>query len=205
MSAIFGRQLAAIIHALPVGLVGIFLAGVLATAMSTMDSYSLVAGANLSYDIYRPLRNPDATDRELIRHTKIGIVIAWLAGFALAFAFNHLMALWVFMATGLTSMVLVPIMMGLFWNGKKTPLAGTLSCAAGLVATISFYVLIALLGVENETYGTYIWSFKVAGMSFDIWQEYGLFFTLPTSFVGFLVGNLLGADPRQTPDKEASA
>ncbi len=197
--------LTAVIHALPVGLVGVFLAGVLATAMSTMDSYSLVAGANLAYDFYRPLRNPEATDRELIRHTKVGIVIAWVVGFALAFIFDHLMALWVFMATGLTSMVLVPIMMGLFWKGRKTPLAGTLSCAFGMVATIGFYLAIAWMGTENEIYGTYIWSLSIAGETFDIWQEYALYFTLPTSFVGFLVGNMLGSERQQTPDKEASA
>ena len=35
-------------YALPVGLAGLFLAGVLATAMSTIDSYSLVAGGPTS-------------------------------------------------------------------------------------------------------------------------------------------------------------
>ena len=196
--------LSGVILALPVGLVGVFLAGVLATAMSTMDSYSLVAGANLAYDIHRPLRNPDATDRELVRNTKIGIVISWVAGFALAFLFNRLMALWVFTATLLTSMVLVPIMLALFWKGKRTSLAGTLSCLTGLVATIVYYLAIAWLGVENEAYGTYIWSFSIGGMSFDLWQEYALYFTLPMSLLGFLVGNLLGNDSKP-PAKEVSA
>ena len=196
--------LSGVILALPVGLVGVFLAGVLATAMSTMDSYSLVAGANLAYDIHRPLRNPDATDRELVRNTKIGIVISWVAGFALAFLFNRLMALWVFTATLLTSMVLVPIMLALFWKGKRTSLAGTLSCLTGLGATIVYYLAIAWLGVENEAYGTYIWSFSIGGMSFDLWQEYALYFTLPMSLLGFLVGNLLGNDSKP-PAKEVSA
>ena len=196
--------LSGVILALPVGLVGVFLAGVLATAMSTMDSYSLVAGANLAYDIHRPLRNPDATDRELVRNTKIGIVISWVAGFALAFLFNRLMALWVFTATLLTSMVLVPIMLALFWKGKRTSLAGTLSCLTGLGATIVYYLAIAWLGVENEAYGTYIWSFSIGGMSFELWQEYALYFTLPMSLLGFLVGNLLGNDSKP-PAKEVSA
>ncbi len=196
--------LSGVLLALPVGLVGVFLAGVLATAMSTMDSYSLVAGANLAYDIHRPLRNPDATDSELVRNTKIGIVISWVSGFALAFAFNRLMALWVFTATLLTSMVLVPIMLALFWKGKRTSLAGTLSCLTGLVATIVYYLAIAWLGVENEAYGTYIWSFSIGGMSFDLWQEYALYFTLPMSLLGFLVGNLLGNDSKP-PAKEVSA
>ena len=59
--------------------------------------------------------------------------------------------------------------------------------------------------VENDIYGTYIWSFSIAGVSFDIWQEYALYFTLPMSFLGFFVGNLLGEDARPTPDTEASA
>jgi Na+/proline symporter len=162
--------------------------------MSTMDSYCLVAGTNLAYDVHRPLWKPDATDDELMRNTKIGIVISWIAGFALAFVFDRLMALWVFMATGLTSMVLVPIMAALFWRGRRTRLAGTLSCLAGLVATIGFYLAIAWLGVENDTYGTYIWSFSLGGARYEIWQEYGLYFTLPMSLLGFLVGNTFGGD-----------
>jgi SSS family solute:Na+ symporter len=195
--------LSAVIMALPVGLVGVFLAGVLATAMSTMDSYSLVAGTNLAYDVYRPLRNPDATDDELMRHTKIGIVISWITGFALAFVFDRLMALWVFSATLLTSMVLVPIMAAIFWKGKRTTLAGTLSCLSGLVATFGFYLVIAWIGAENETYGTYIWSFSLGGARYEIWQEYALYFTLPISFLGFLVGNTFGNNSK-SGEKEIS-
>ena len=195
--------LSGVILALPAGVVGIFLAGVLATAMSTMDSYCLVAGANLSYDIYRPLRKPDATDRELMRYTKRGIVIAWMTGFALAFLFDRLMSLWVFSATALTSMVLVPIMMALFWKGRKTPLAGTLSCFTGLVATIGFYLGIAWIGVSDETFGTYIWTFSIGDSSYSIWQEYALYFTLPLSAIGFAVGNIFGKDS-QPPHKEVS-
>jgi hypothetical protein len=27
-----------------------------------------------------------------------------------------------------------------------------------------------------------------------VWQEYGLFFTLPMSFIGFLIGNFFGSE-----------
>jgi SSS family solute:Na+ symporter len=195
--------LTAVIYALPVGLIGIFLAGVLATAMSTIDSYTLVAGANVAYDIYRPLLKPDATDRDLVRITKIGVVVSWTLGFYLAFVFDRLMALWVFTATFLTSTVLIPIFMGLFWKGKKKPLAGVLSCTLGLVSVIAFYIAIYRLGVANETYGTYVWSFELWGVSFDVWQEYGLFFTLPLSFIGFLIGNLVGSERPEIAQPEA--
>jgi len=194
--------MAAMSLALPSGLLGIFVAGVLATAMSTIDSYTLVAGAIRAYDIYRPLRNPGASDRELIRYTRMGIVLAWAAGFALAFLFDRVMALWVFMATGLSSMVLVPILMALFWKGRKVPLAGVLSSVSGLVSMIVYYVVVAQLGVENDAYGTYIWSVSIGGTTFDLWQEYALFFTLPASFFGFVVGTLLGR--RASDHKEGS-
>ena len=57
-----------------------------------------------------------------------------------------------------------------------------------------YYFGIQLLGVPNETYGTWIWSFELAGISFSLWQEYALFFTLPMSLVGFLIGNQFGVD-----------
>lgn len=42
------------LEVLPRGMDGLFVAGVLACAMSTIDSYLLIAGGNIAYDIYRP-------------------------------------------------------------------------------------------------------------------------------------------------------
>lgn len=192
--------LAAVIYALPVGLIGIFLAGVLATAMSTIDSYSLVAGANISYDLYRPFCKPDASDAELVRLTKWGVVLSWVLGYSMAFLFDRIMALWVFTATILTSTVLVPIFLAIFWKSRKTPAAGVWSCALGLGGVITYYLLIQQLGVPNEIYGTYIWSFQVGDMHFSLWQEYALFFSLPMSFLGFLIGNRIGRPLAPVPE-----
>ncbi len=41
-------------------------------------------------------------------------------------------------------------------------------------------------------YGTYIWTFTLGGESFELWQEYALYFSLPASLVGFLIGNRIG-------------
>ncbi|MEC9456208.1 MAG: sodium:solute symporter family protein, partial [Candidatus Neomarinimicrobiota bacterium] len=49
------------VAALPAGALGLFIAGVLSTEMSTLDSYCLVAGGNVAYDIYKPALKPDAT------------------------------------------------------------------------------------------------------------------------------------------------
>ena len=191
--------LTAVVYALPIGLVGLFLAGVLATSMSTIDSYSLVAGANMSYDIYRPLYKPDATDRELVRITKWGIVISWIMGYFLAFMFDRLIALWVFNASLMTSTVFVPIMASLFWKGRKTPAAGICSFLFGMVSVAVYYFGVAQLGVYDDTWGTYIWTFTWGGEEYSLWQEYSLFFSLPLSFLGFLIGNLFGSPYEPSP------
>jgi SSS family solute:Na+ symporter len=194
--------LMAVTMALPVGLTGLFLAGVLATAMSTVDSYTLVSGSNLVFDLYRPLRNPNASDAQLVRLTKWGIVLSWVLGFGMAFLFERLMALWVFMATMLTSTVLVPIFVALYWKGRKTSTAGLMSCIVGLASVATYYVGIQVLGTADDIYGTYIWTFSVGETSISLWQEYALFFSLPMSFLGFLVGNRFGSPVVQTDSPE---
>jgi len=186
----------AVSHALPVGLIGLFLAGVLATAMSTMDSYTLVAGANISYDLYRPLVRPQATDRELVRATKIGVVVSWALAFTIAFSFDRIMAMLVFITSILMATVLIPVMAALFYKGRKTAMGGTLSAASGLISCILFYVVIAQIGEYNNIFGTYVWSFSMADQTFSIWREYALYFCLPISFLGFIIGNRIGPEFR---------
>jgi hypothetical protein len=122
----------------------------------------------------------------------------------MAFLFERLMSLWVFMATLLTSTVLVPIFVALYWKGRKTPAAGLTSCVVGLVSVAAYYVGIQQLGAADEVYGTYIWTFSIGGSSVSLWQEYALFFSLPMSFVGFLVGNLFGSPyaPPENPEAD---
>jgi len=51
--------------------------------------------------------------------TRIGILIAWVGGVAMALSFGQMLGLWVFMATILVSTVLVPIMIGLYVPGWR--------------------------------------------------------------------------------------
>ena len=194
-----------VIYALPAGLTGFFLAGVLSAGMSTIDSYCLVAGGNVVYDIYRPVFNPRATDDQLVRLTKWGILLSWVIGYVVAFYFERLLALWVFMATILTATVFVPIMAGLFWKGRKTKLAGLLACAGGFVTCVAYYVLLHQVGEPNEEFGTFIWTFPLFGREVSLWQEYAIFFSLLVSLLGFVLGNTFGRAVQQPPRAEAGA
>ncbi len=120
-------------------------------------------------------------------------------------AFDRLLAMWVFMATMLTSTVLIPITAGLFYKGRKTKLAGLLACAFGFVGSITYYLSLYTLGSFDENYATYIWNFTIGGFEFSIWQEYALFFTLPFALAGFILGNLFGHSVQAPPAVEVPA
>jgi SSS family solute:Na+ symporter len=173
---------------LPVGLLGFFLAGVLATEMSTLDSYCLVAGGNFAYDVYRPMLKPDATDPELVRMTRIGVLLSWGVGFAMALAFEQMLGLWVFMASLLISTALVPILLGLYVPAWRRPLAGLLSSTLGLFAVVAINVVIVFAGGYVEAEETYVLTLQIGSARYEILQEYAMLFSVPVSLLGFVLG-----------------
>jgi SSS family solute:Na+ symporter len=173
---------------LPVGLSGFFLGGCLATAMSTVDSYFLVSAGALVYDIYRPLAAPDADDRTLIRATRLALVLSGLACVVIGLYFERIKEAWNFMATVLTSTLLVPVLAALLLPGRRTPLAGTLSSIGGLVAVCAFYAALGGWGTPDEELETL--RLSVGGV--EILREYGLYVALPVSALGYAAGAVLG-------------
>ena len=173
-----------VVAALPVGMVGLFLAGVLSTEMSTLDSYCLVAGGNISYDIYKPFINPEATDNQLIKVTRYGILLSWVLGFFMATAFEQMLGLWVFMASILISSTLIPILLGLYIPMFRKPLAGFISSGSGLLSTVILNIYIMTMGSFNVSEETYVVQF----FGIDFLQEFVMYISLPISFIGFFIG-----------------
>ena len=172
------------VAALPVGALGLFMAGVLSTEMSTLDSYCLVAGGNVAYDIYKPAFKPDATDDELIKTTRYGILLSWLLGFAMAVSFEQMLGLWVFMASILISSTMIPILLGIYVPSFRKPLAGFLSAGLGLLSTIILNIYIMMTGTFDTLEETYI----VQWFGIDFLQEFIMYITVPISFMGFFIG-----------------
>ena len=122
----------------------------------------------------------------------IGVVISWVLGYIVAFYFDRMLALWVFLSTLLTSTVLVPILLGIFCSEWRKPLAGLMSAVTGLVSAILFYGIVEWFGTFSEENGTTILTIITeSGIRYDIWQEYAMLFTLPLSLTGFFVGLFL--------------
>ena len=172
--------------ALPVGLKGLFVAGVMAAAMSSVDSYSLLASGNLVYDIIRPVFKPDMSDKWLIRLTRAGVLVVMLLGVVISLWFERISDAWVFMAAVLVSVVFIPMAGALFLKPKRV--SGILASGAGLAALAGFYAAIYVMGVYDPEEESYVWR---AG-SMEIWREYSVLFALPVSAAAFALGEIWG-------------
>lgn len=180
---------------LPVGLKGFFIAGVLSAAMSTVDSYLLLASGNLVYDIYRPLFEPAMSEPRMLQWTRFGIVAALAPCLAIALYFRRITDAWLFMSTVLTATAVVPIFAALFLPGRRSPPEGIASSLLGLAAVILYYAAIGLWGrAEAESY---VLSIPFASRSWDLWREYALLFALPVSALGFVCGSALARRKRR--------
>src|SRR5690606_33831192 len=175
---------------LPAGLRGLFVAGVLATAMSTIDSCLLIAGGHLGYDLYRPLVRPDMDDRAVLRLTRWMTVAAAAACVSFALFFRTVVSAWIFMSTVLISAALVPLLAGLFSRRPQPAAAGLASSLTGLGVALLFYVLIHLNGRYDEEWATQIWTLELGGRAFELWQEHAVLLALPASAVAFLAARV---------------
>jgi len=187
------------LEALPIGLKGLFVAGVLATAMSTIDSYLLIAGGNITYDVYRPLRRPDLGDRELLSLTRWAVAGAAVASVVFALYFQSIVSAWVFMSSLLTASVLVPLLAALFLSRRPRAAAGFWSSITGLVTAIGFHLLVSYFGIRDAEWETVIWKLSSPGGEIAVWREYSLLVALPASAIAFAIGQIFGGDASSPP------
>ena len=173
---------------LPVGLRGLMIGGIIAAAMSQIDSYSLLASGNLVYDIYRPLVDPQASDRRLLTLTRLGVFAVMLAAALFSLLFGRMRDTWQFMASVMASAVFVPTMAALFARPRRQ--AGLWSAALGMGGLIAFYTLLFTQGKKDLEADSYVW--RIGGV--ELWQDYAVLCALPVSFAGLAIGNLIGKD-----------
>jgi Na+/proline symporter len=167
---------------------GIFVAGVLAAAMSTADSYFLVAGGVIGVDIYKNMINPKAEDKKVERVTKIGMLVSAAISITLAFTFERIMQVWVFQATLIVTTSLIPVYFGAFAKKPQRKIAGALAAGFGLAASIIWYIWANFFGSWSEEWEVFV--IKIG--SLELWQEYGILIITPIALVIYLIANATG-------------
>jgi len=120
---IYGLQI------LPTGLKGFVLAGILATILSTMDSYIFVAGTTLSYDLV-----PKKWKGKTMFH-HLGVCFAGIVSIFMAYSFKgNIKAVWKTLGSYSAACLLFPIMLGYLFPKKISDNQFIFSSILGVIA-----------------------------------------------------------------------
>jgi Na+/proline symporter len=163
-----------IVHYLPAGVVGLLIAAVLASSMSTLSGSLSSASSAVVADFYRPLR-PDLSETHYLRVARGSTLLWGLSRLAVALAAIPLLA----DESVVTSVLRIAgfttgLILGLFLLGRMPRPVGSRSALSGLVAG---FVAVTLL-----------WLFTRLA-----WPWYPLVGTLVTVSVALLVERFLGS------------
>ena len=115
---------------LPDGVRGFVLAGILATILSTLDSYMFLAGSTLSYDLA-----PTKLKGSVALHYA-GIVFVAVLSVALALVFDgSIKSVWKTLGSYSASCLLLPVLYGYNFPGRISDKQFVFACLIGVVGT----------------------------------------------------------------------
>jgi SSS family solute:Na+ symporter len=115
---------------LPDGVRGFVLAGILATILSTLDSYLFLAGTTLSYDL-APAKHKGKTALHAF-----GIVFVAALAVALALVFDgNIKTVWKTLGSYSASCLLLPVLYGYIFPGRIKDSQFVFGCLMGVVGT----------------------------------------------------------------------
>lgn len=164
-----------VIEYLPVVARGLFVVGILGAIVSTLDSYYLIGGEIISNDIIYMLRgDKKLKDKTSITITRIAAIAFGIIGLATAFKFDRVYDAFLFLSSISMTVLFVPLIAALMYDGKKTNMAGIASMIVGGISWILFQ---------------YVCPVVISGVQVD-----PVLIGLPLSFVAYLIGNRFGKD-----------
>lgn len=120
---------------LPAGLLGLFVLALLATVMSTVDSYSFLAGSTLSNDLLGRFGLID--QKQIPRYTRLGVLFASGLAIVLALFFRSVVDIWHLFGSIGTPALMLPVLTSFTGRPKVSGTVALISIiVSGLVASI---------------------------------------------------------------------
>jgi SSS family solute:Na+ symporter len=177
---------------LPPGALGLFYLAMIATVMSTIDSYGFIAATTLGRDIVWRLRR-DADDSRIGFYSRIGLVVATAFAAALAIARRSVIDLWHDLGSITTPALLLPLGVALAGRGRLPP-RWTLAAMA-----VAFAVSVYGVGARVAAPGA------VRAFPWSLEPIYaGLGASLLVYLTGWLLGRRITRPETTVPPKEIS-
>ena len=135
---------------LPAGLLGLFALALLATVMSTVDSYAFLAASTFGNDIIPRLKRFAGAD--ITRYTRIGLIVSVVLAVVLALFFQSVVDVWYVFGSIGTPALLVPVFTSLV--GKRRLTAAAARWSIVLCGSASFLWYLSKYVTDG---GDYLW------------------------------------------------
>lgn len=130
-------------HALPLLLVGLFVAIVLSAIMSTVDSLLVLAGSAVVRDVYQKVRHPELADEDLVTISRVATfslaVLALLITITVALLVPGRTVFWfvIFGWSGISATFCPTMILSLFWS-KMTARGALAAMIVGFISVPLF-------------------------------------------------------------------
>ncbi len=120
---------------LPPLLSGLFLTGLLATIMSTLDSNFLLSAITLGHDLFARLRGET---KSRVQFTRISLMISGILSVLLALAFPSVIQLWYLIGTLFIPPMLIPVLGSYYKIFRLTPRAARVNLLLPIAVSLLF-------------------------------------------------------------------
>jgi Na+/proline symporter len=120
---------------IPVGFKGLLIACFIAAAMSTFDSVINSSAAYWVKDIYHIHINPKATDKQLMKQSRISSVVVVLLGLLFSFPVININDIWGWITMAFGSGIFVPLLLRWYW-WRYNGYGFSLGILMGMVAAV---------------------------------------------------------------------
>jgi SSS family solute:Na+ symporter len=155
----------------PIGIKGLLVAGLMAAAMSTFDSTVNAGAAYWVKDIYQTYINKNASEKQLISHSRWSSVIIVVLGLVFMLFIRNINEIWGWITSSLGAGLLIPTLARWYWwrmNGY--------GFAAGTVAGMGAAVLQRIFLPDIPEY----YAFTIATVSSLVGMIIGTYTSTPT-------------------------
>jgi cation/acetate symporter len=163
-----------------------------ATILAVVSGLTLAGASAISHDIYANVINPNATDEQVVKISKITVVIVGIIGVTLGIAFeSQNIAYMVGLAFGIAASANFPILfLSIYWRGLTT----TGAFIGGFLGLITAVALVIL--------GPNVWV-QILGNEKAIFPyAHPALFSVTVAFVGIWLFSKLDNSPRAARERE---
>lgn len=114
--------------------------------MSSADSYMISSGQIFSNDLIKRFVSKNASDKEMIFWTRIGVILTGTVGFAFAINISDIIYLWI-TGIGIGTIMLIPAYFAV-WFSKRIDVISALS---GMAIGILYCIYVLMINVQFDT------------------------------------------------------